>query len=214
MSINATNKGNAPREIVPAGNHVARAFQMIEIGTVTEDYMGEPKTMKKVRIGWEIPGEMRTFSEEKGEQPMSISAEYTLSMHEKAKLRSILQSWRGQEFTEKEAESFDITKLLGKSCMLNVVHKTTANGTYPNIGTIAPIPKGLECPAQINPTFVLSYDEWDQEKFESLPKFIKEKMETSQEYHLLFELQPESNKKAEPPVAEETFDDPSSELPF
>lgn len=213
MSINATNKGNAPREIVPAGNHVARAYSMIEVGTVTEDYMGEPKTMKKVRIGFELPTEMRVFSEEKGEQPMVISNEYTLSMHEKAKLRAVLESWRGAAFTEKEAESFDITKLLGKPCMLNVVHKTTANGTYANIGTIAPIPKGLECPPQINPMFVLSYDEWDQDKFESLPKFIKEKMETSQEYHLLFELETPEKTRTET-VGEETFADEQNDLPF
>ena len=182
--INATS--DAPdfkKDLIPPGNYVARCYQMIEEGMITESYMGEDKTAKKVRIGWELPTELKVFKAEKGEQPRVISAEYTLSLHEKANLRQILKSWRGQDFTESEAKSFDITRLLGVPCLINIVHKTTGAGkTYANVGAVTPVPKGMTVPPAINPVFVLSYDNWDETKFNALPDFIREKMMGSDEY--------------------------------
>lgn len=171
-------------DLVPAGSHVARCIQMIELGTLTEVFQGETKTLHKVRITWELPLEKKVFNPEKGEQPYIISKEYTLSLHEKANLRKDLQSWRGKSFTDEEAGNFDITKLLGVPCMLNVIHTTSKNGgVYSNVAGISPLPKGVQCPEQINPTFVLSYDEFDFKKFDGLPQWLKEKMQTTPEYH-------------------------------
>lgn len=184
MPINATSN-SVTRELIPAGNYVARCYQMIEIGTVTEFVMGKQVIAKKVRIGWELPTELRTFREDRGEQPLAISKEYTLSMHEKSNLRKDLKSWRGKYFTEDEAKSFDITKLIGVGCMLNIIHKPSRSDPtriYEQIAGITAIPKGLKIPAQINPTFVLSYDAFNKEAFESLPDFIKTKMQGSLEY--------------------------------
>lgn len=185
MAINATNSGGAPRELIPAGNYIARCYKMIQIGTVTEMVMGKPKVLHKIRIGWELPTETRVFNEEKGPQPLVIDNEYTLSMHEKSTLRSVLKSWRGKDFTEDEAKCFDVTKLLGVPCFLNIIHrpgKTDPTKMYQQIAGITPMPKGVQCPAQINPTFVLSYDDWSDEKYNQLPDFIKQKMASSVEY--------------------------------
>src|SRR3954469_527949 len=121
MAINATSNGTK-RELIPAGNYIARCYQMIHIGTVTEFILGEQKTMNKVRIGWELPTETRVFSQEKGDQPLVISKEFTLSMHEKSTLRKTLASWRGKDFNEEQAKSFDVTTLIGAPCMLNIIH--------------------------------------------------------------------------------------------
>lgn len=187
MSINAENKSK-PRELIPAGNYLARCYQMIEIGTITETVMGKNVTHPKVRIGWELPDELRTFSTEKGEQPLVISKEYTLSMNEKASLRKMLASWRGKDFTEEEAKSFDITKLLGASCLLNIIHKPKKNDPatlYQEIAGVTSVPKGTKVPPQINQTFVLSYDNFDEDLFRQLPDFIRNVMITSDEYRSL-----------------------------
>jgi hypothetical protein len=42
--------------------------------------------------------------------------------------------------------------------------------------------KGQVCPPQVNPSFILSYDDFDEKKFDSLPDFVKDKMKTSTEY--------------------------------
>lgn len=184
MAITASNTG-VKRELTPAGNYIARCYQMIHIGTVMESYMGEAKTLNKVRIGWELPTELKIFNEEKGPQPRAISKEYTLSLNEKANLRKMLASWRGKDFTEAEAKSFDITNLIGKPCMLNIIHKhgvSDPSKIYEEIGSVSPLPKGVPCPAQINPSFVLDYDNFSEEKFEILPDFIKDKMKSSLEF--------------------------------
>jgi len=184
MAINATNKG-VKRELIPSGNYLARCYQMIELGTIKESFQGEDKMLHKVRIGWELPTEKKVFSEERGEQPCVISKEYTLSMNEKATLRKMLASWRGKDFTEAEAKSFDITKLLGVACMLNIIEKPSAKDAsvvYNEIASVSPMIKGMDCPPQVNPSFVFELDNFDKAKFESLPDFIKDKIKTSEQY--------------------------------
>lgn len=183
MILATTN--SQPRELTPAGNYIARCYQMIHIGTVTETIMGETKLLNKVRIGWELPTELKVFNPEKGEQPRVISKEYTLSLGDKANLRKMLASWRGQDFTGEEAKSFDITKLLGKTCMLNIIHKPSKKDPskiYEEIGSVSPVPKGMKCPEQYNPTLVLSYDDFNYTVYEALPDFIKDKVKSSEEF--------------------------------
>ena len=211
MAITAKKGEGFERELIPAGNYVARCYKMIEIGTIPTEYLGETKMLHKVRIGWELPTELKVFNPEKGEQPCVIDKEYTLSLGEKANLRKDLQSWRGKAFTEAEAEAFDITKLLGVPCMLNIIHvqgKKDANKTYQSIGSVSPMPKGLECPAQINPTFTFEFDNFNQEKFDSLPDFIKDTIKTSEEFKAL--TNPIADAKDEPKGLAEEHDD----LPF
>lgn len=209
MSITATNSAQtfAP---VPAGTYAARCYSMIHIGTVTEDYMGESKELNKVRITWELPTELKVFKEENGEQPYSVSKEFTLSMHEKANLRKFLESWRGKGFTDEEVKSFDVAKLLGKSCLISIIHKTSKQGNpYAVISSCSTLPKGMICPDQINPSFEFSWENFDQDKFDNLPDWLKDKMKTSNQYKLF--IQPEHTETSgEYSVAVDDNDD----LPF
>lgn len=181
MSIIAENKGS-DFVLIPAGNHVARCFMMVQIGTIKEEsgiYAG--KEQHKVRITWETPLECHDFGN--GLMPFSVSKEFTLSMNEKATLRKMLESWRGKSFTEEEAKAFDITKLLGVPCMINVIHKTSSKGSqYADISSIATLPKGFTAPDQVNLRTELSFNNWNQQIFESLPDFVKDKIKSSKEY--------------------------------
>lgn len=184
MEIYATN-ASKPRELIQAGNYMARCYQMLEIGTTTETIEGKTVRLKKIRIGWELPTETKEFKEGEGQKPYVINEEYTLSMNEKATLRKMLASWRGKDFTEEEATRFNVTKLLGVACQLNIIHKPSKKDpsrVYEKIATVSPLMKGIECPAQINKTMVLSYSEFDSALFESLPDFIKDKIKSSEEF--------------------------------
>lgn len=210
MAINATNNGTK-RELIPAGNYVARCYQMIEIGTVNEFIQGQNKQLTKVRIGWELPTELKVFKEENGEQPLVISKEYTLSLNEKSNLRKMLASWRGKDFTEDQAKSFDITVLIGVPCMLNIIHKpkkADPSQVYEEIGSISALPKNFSAPSAILPPFILSYDEFNEERFNSLPDFIKQKMQGSLEYAA---LKTPNSKHMQP---DDINSDDSSDLPF
>lgn len=184
MAITATYEGGGSFEPVPAGNYIGRCYSMVHIGTVQETYQGETKLANKVRITWELPTELKVFNEEKGEQPHSIGKEFTLSMHEKATLRKFLESWRGKAFTDDEARRFDITVLLGKPCMLNVIHKTsqTTGKVYAEIASVSPMPKGITAPDQINKSFEFNYEPFDQDVFDQLPEWLRTKCSASLEY--------------------------------
>jgi hypothetical protein len=186
MPIIATNTGGSSYEPIATGNYPARCYSMVHMGTIEENIQGTVKKLNKVRISWELPTELKVFKEEKGEQPQMISKEFTLSLHEKATLRSFLKNWRGKDFTDEQAKSFDIEKLIGAPCMLNITHKTKKDGSgvYAEIGSISAMPKGFECPAQINESFVWTYDNFDATKFGLLPDFMKNKMVNSDEYKL------------------------------
>lgn len=207
MAINATNNGTQ-RELIPAGNYIARCYQMLQIGTVMENINGEMKPMNKVRIGWELPTELKVFKEGEGEQPNVINQEFTLSMNEKANLRKMLASWRGKDFSEQEAKCFDITNLIGVPCMLNIIHKPSKDGakTYQTIGSVSPMPKGVPCPPMINKQSILQFDDFDAALFNSLPDFIKDKIKTSDEYKAL--TMPHENH------AIEQKDEVTDDLPF
>lgn len=210
MAIIATSNGNSNYEPIATGNYPARCFSMVHIGTIEENILGVVKKLNKVRISWELPTELKVFKEENGEQPQIISKEFTLSMHEKATLRGFLKNWRGKDFTDEEARAFDIEKLLGAPCMLNITHKTKKDGSgvYAEIGSISTMPKGFPCPDQISPSFVFTYEVFDQGVFDSLPEFMRNKMVNSDEY----KLATTGGQHAESPSEEEEI--PQDLLPF
>lgn len=207
MAIYAEKSEGEYKQVAP-GTYVARCISMIEIGTIKEDFQGQIKNVQKVQIRWELPTELEVFDSAKGEQPFSVSKTYTLSMHEKSNLRKDLESWRGKGFTEEEARKFDITKLLEKTCILNIIHrpsKTNPGRTVTEISSIMPMMKGQTCPVQINPTRVLSYDNFNWELFESLSDYTKDKIKSSVEFQML----------QEPGlVTHETGNDELNDMPF
>lgn len=204
---------------VEAGNYVARCYSMVHIGTIPEEYKGEKKEANKVRLTFELPTETKVFKEENGEQPFIISKEFTLSLHEKSSLRKFLESWRGKGFTENEARYFDVAKLLGKPCMLNIIHKTKLDGNIrADISSVSPIPKGLSCPNQVLPSVIFSVNHFSQEVFDTLPEFLREKIKSSREYK---QLSVPVNKVITPPEHEAPIDpdpidptDDPGDLPF
>ncbi len=181
MPIIAKNAGKK-RELAPQGNHVAICYKMIELGTITDTFQGEDVTRHRVLLYWELSNEPKDFDGSGKESPISVSKEFTLSMNEKSTLRKMLESWRGKAFTKDEANAFDITKLMGIPCMVNVIHVTSGTGNqYENVSSITPLPKGMEKPTAVNKTIEFSIDGFDQALFDSFPDFIKEKINSSAE---------------------------------
>lgn len=215
MPIIATKSEFPERELIPAGNYIARCYKMVEIGTIKESFKTGDKMQHKVRVGWELPTEFKVFNPEKGPQPLVIEKEYTLSMDEKSNLRRDLKSWRGSDFTEEQAAAFDITALLGVPCMLNIIHKAGVKNPakiYEEISGITPLPKGVQCPQQINPKTILSFDNFDDKLFESLPDFIKDKIKSSDQYKLM--MMPDASAAIYTQNINKNNEDPADDLPF
>jgi hypothetical protein len=182
--IATDNGGGKDFQKAPEGTHIARCVQMIQLGTIEKDFMGDKKRVNEVRITWELPNELTVFDSEKGEEPFVISETYTLSTGEKANLRKVIDAWRGKPLTEAEAKEFDVTVLLGKPCMINIGYRTSkSNGKeYANITSVMALPKGTSVPDQITPTKLLSFAEFDWNLFESLSNYVKDRIANSLEY--------------------------------
>jgi len=120
----------------PEGVHVAVCCDVWEPWTEErrEDWGGG--LVDKTRLVWLI----EEINPKTG-RPFEVSQIYTLSLHPKAKLCQQLEAWRGKTFTDEERRGFDVEKLIGVPCQVQVVHRITDGGTYANVQTVIPLGK-------------------------------------------------------------------------
>ena len=167
------------RQLPPIGNHVARVINVIYLGTQHSDKYGDAY---KMRLTWELPNEKMVLKEGETEKPFVVSKETSLSMGQKSTLRPIVEGILGVALTDDEAYNFDLDQLVGMSCMLYITHEEGETVTYAKVNTATPLPKGLVCPPPFNELKILSFEKWDEEFFQKLPQFIREKITSSKEY--------------------------------
>ena len=186
--------GGKEFEQPPSGNHIARCYQVIDLGTQAGEYQGVANSARKVSIRWELCNELMSDGEMAG-KPFSVGKIYTASLNEKATLRHHLESWRGKAFTDAELMGFDSSALLGKACMVNVgmTEKNKAK-----VLSVASVPKGMTAPAQVNPSVNFSLDKFDGQTFETLSKWLKGEIIKSPEYRKLFDASGQDSWEADP----------------
>jgi hypothetical protein len=187
MGLIARDGGGKAFDPVPEGTFNAVCYSVIDLGTRLDDGGGGkwvPKKKHEIQISWEIPSE-RILLEKNGQTvdlPRSVHKTYTLSLHEKAVLRKELQTWRGRAFTKEELSGFDIKNLLGKSCLLQIIHSKKGDITYANVSAVIAYPKGTEPLKLENPEKFYSLEDHRDVLPEGLPQWLIDKIKTSDEY--------------------------------
>ena len=139
MAIMATAGGGGGKtfEPAPAGVHQAVCVDVVDLGILEITYQGMTKKQHKVNVAWQV-------SEDRDDgKPFLVFKRFTLSLHEKSALRKDLESWRGKQFTRDEELGFDIERLIGVNCLLNITHNLVGDRTYANIVSIMPLVKGM-----------------------------------------------------------------------
>lgn len=187
--------GDFPK--APVGTHVARCYQVIDLGHQKIVWQGKEKWQPKVMFTWELCGEPM----EDG-RPFAVSNRYTLSLAETSALRPALESWRGKPFTEAELEGFDVQNVLGAYCMLGVVHNSVDGKVYANVSAILPLPKGMAKPAPVNDNLYFDIETDDAAK---LPEWLQKTIAKSRE---------KSGEPAPPTGKRNTFADLDDDIPF
>jgi hypothetical protein len=167
---------------VPAGNHVARLYEIIHVGTIPIEWKGEQKMTDKIRLNFELCNEKKEFKEGEGEKPFSISREFTYSWGPKGNLRPFVEGFIGTKLHDDEAYNFNLEDLLGDACLLNVVHTEKDGNTYSNIQGASPLPKGMAAPEIVNEKRSLDINSIPYVAIEKLPLFIQAKMYSSEEF--------------------------------
>ena len=189
MAFIATDSGGGNFKRVPSGAYIGRCYSLIDLGTqLTSGQYGE-KLQHKIQIAWELFGEDEqgnslTVDVDGKEMPMTIKKSYTVSLHEKAGLRKDLAAWRGRDFTDEEAKAFDVSKLLGAYCMVNVTTSESNGKTYSNVAGLTPLPGALKNakPAAVHANQVFDLDNPDMKLFNSFHEKLQEAIKRSPEW--------------------------------
>lgn len=189
MSFVASDSGGGNFKRVPPGAYIGRCYSLVDLGTqLTTGQYGE-KLQHKMRIGWELFGEDEegkplTIEIDGKEMPLTITKGYTVSLHEKAGLRRDLAAWRGKDFTDEEAKGFDVQKLVGAYCMVNVTTSETNGKTYSNVAGLTPLPGALKNakPAAVHAPVLFDLDKPNMAVFDTFHEKLQEAIKKSPEW--------------------------------
>lgn len=202
MSLIAS--ANTASEITPLkeGTYLAVCNMLVDLGMqYNETYKN---SSAKILIGWELPDETYEYNGEIHHK--TLSKRYTNSLSDKSNLRQDLISWRSRDFTQEELAAFDLKNIVGKSCLITVIHRESNGKTYANISSIAALPKGFAKGQLSEPPIVFDLDKDDLSVIDKLPAWIGEIIKKSSTYE---------ERLAEPAkITEVSFDDSEEQLPF
>jgi hypothetical protein len=170
----------------PSGTHLAVCFRVIDLGTQKSEWQGQTKMQRKVLLSWEMPEEQAPDG-----KPFTISQRYTFSSSEKAILRQHLEGWRGKVFTDADfgPGGFDIKNVLGKACLLTIVHEDKKGKTYANIKGVSAVPKGMQVSAGAAAPIYFSLDRerFDRRTLDGLSENLQAIIASSPEYKALLD---------------------------
>lgn len=167
---------------IEPGTHPARCYGMISLGTQPSGVEKYSPSFQALLL-FEFPSEIIEVNGEK--KPMSTNhyiKAYLGSVRKPSKTNLFLTSWRGRAFTDVELAGFDLAKVVGATCLLNIVHSNRNGKTREDIASISPLPKGMTLPIQFNQSIVYEIEEGRNEKFRALPEWIQKKIELCSEW--------------------------------
>ena len=102
-------------ELSPPGSHTAICFRVVDLGTQFGMY--GPK--RQILISWELPDEQMADG-----RPFTVSRRYTFSSNRKSALRADIEGWLGRVLTATDFGRFDLSQLLGSTCLVGIKHET------------------------------------------------------------------------------------------
>jgi len=182
------------RVLISEGVHLGVCVGVYDLGTQIQVRF-DNKEIHKVLVSWEVPDE-RIKKDEK-DFPMTISKQYTLSLHRKANLTKDLESWLSKRFTDEERKAgFDLHQILSKTCQLQIVWNVSGENTYANVGAIMALPKGTK---SLEPESSLKFYSIEDELTNDIPEWIQTIVKESKEYKSSYDF--------EEPVEEEVRDE-------
>lgn len=129
----------------PEGLHCAVCCDVVDLGEVQTEW----GMKNRVRLIFQLA----IFKEDGVEEELNhdfdpprrfeVRRDFGLSLSEKSALRPFLESWRAKRFSPAELEGFDLERLVGVSCQLQLIHNITEQGkTFANIQAAVPLGRG------------------------------------------------------------------------
>lgn len=201
--------GGADYEIPKAGISPARVVGLIDLGSQEEPTADGVRLSRKCFVVYELVNQKKSGSTERH----TIGERYSLpskgKLHEKAKLRQVMEAVRGRRYNDDE--DIDITKFLGRPVQVTISHGTSAKGReYASISQVSGLMEGVQvAPPQFTPLvwFIgsgpIPGEHWIPfcygEKIEEVIKRSKEWKEFGQPATAQTKPQPQPNRQAPQP---------------
>jgi len=122
--------------LAPEGLHAAVCCDVVDLGLVDTQFGGSPRSRSA--------GSLKKPSTRTGAESAGGPAAVHQQPAREAKLRGVLETWRGGKFTRDDLRGFDLEKLIGESCQVQVIHNVSDEGqTFANVNTVIPLGKGM-----------------------------------------------------------------------
>lgn len=177
----AGSKGG-PRVLPKQGLQAARVVQVVDMGVQSrKPYKGAERPAKRsLWISFELVNDKADFKGDGTLEPHRISPQLmAFSTDPKSAIYKLLASIDPQGELKGDA-----SKLVNRPVLVNVIYnkQNAPDGsevTYANIGTVTPPMEGQTIPKLSTPGVVFLFDAPDLKVYNSLPKFIKEKLTTA-----------------------------------
>lgn len=175
MGLVARKKATSDIPPLAGGVYMATCCGVVDFGEQPNKFkLG--KYQDKILLIFEVADE---FVEVEGEKkPRWLSKEFTLSLHDKSKLKEVLASWLGNM---DEVDELDMTEIIGDACQLQVAVKTSKDGThqYNVITNIMALMRGMTPPPLISEPIVfdMQFDlEHATEVLAMLPEWMQQRV--------------------------------------
>ena len=124
----------------PAGLHSAICVDVVDLGWKDTPWGKTPK----ISVVWQIDKLLEIDGKKKR---FLVSSWYTMSLHKKANLRKMIESWFGVGMDEKKIEEqggFDLDKLIGQRAALTIGHVENKEGEIRAVvNAVSPLPEGM-----------------------------------------------------------------------
>lgn len=184
MTLKATSKAKAP--VIEQGTYPARLVQIIDLGTQKRrPWKGVAKDpIHMIRTTYELTTEFMTNEdgEEDTSKPRWISEDFAFYGLSADRAKS---TQRYLALDPSKSMEGDWEMLLGGAVALTVVHnpnKDDPSIVYANIGSTAPIMKGMDVAELVNDPSIFLFDNPDVEVFERFPEFVKDRIKEALNY--------------------------------
>lgn len=191
MTLNARNvKGTGNGSKIPLmepGTYPARLSQVVDMGVQKQrEYKGEAKEDRhEINLTYEFVEEFIPDDDgnEQKDKPYWLSERMPFYSLEAERAKSTARYYA---LDPKEEVDGDFTKLVGFPCMVTVVEsKPNKDGrTFNNITGVSPMVAKMasKLPDLVHPPKVFTLDDPDIEVFQSLPKWLQERVKENVDY--------------------------------
>lgn len=170
--------------LAPVGIHKAILYSLVDVGTHTElDMKGQPKNTRKLIAQFELHGKAAPVIDGK---PPIYQRWLTFSMHQKSKLRQIVDAITGvNDPSNIYGDGIDVEAALGGCFQLQLVADKKPDGSETrSIGSVSPVDPDAPTPQRVNQLRKLFLIEgaFNAETFASLPEKVRTLIQESPEF--------------------------------